>query len=47
MTFEGQKTDLIASKDAERERLRDEMQRLIDDLKRQLEEEKENMGAAG
>lgn len=34
-------------KDAEREKLRQEMQLVIDELRRQIENEKENMGAAG
>ena len=39
--------DLSAKKDEEREVLRVQMQSIIDDLKRMLEEEKQNMGAAG
>lgn len=39
--------DLGAKKDEEREVLRVQMQSIIDDLKRMLEEEKQNMGAAG
>jgi hypothetical protein len=34
-------------KDAEREKLRQEMQLVVDELRRQIENEKENMGAAG
>jgi hypothetical protein len=45
--FEQEKLELIAEKDAERERLRQDMQDQIDELKRMLEEEKLNMGAAG
>jgi hypothetical protein len=45
--FEREKLELIAEKDAERERLRQDMQDQIDELKRMLEEEKLNMGAAG
>ena len=39
--------NLSAKKDEEREVLRVQMQSIIDDLKRMLEEEKQNMGAAG
>lgn len=39
--------ELAAAKDAEKEKLRIEMQLIIDELKRQIENEKENMGAAG
>ena len=45
--FERRMQELIAAKDAEREKLRIEMQLIIDELKRQIENEKENMGAAG
>lgn len=45
--YESMLTELAAKKDGEKETQRAQMQSLIDDLKRMLEEEKQNMGAAG
>jgi len=45
--YESMLTNLATEKDSERESLRSLMQSEIDDLKRKLEEEKQNMGAAG
>ena len=45
--YEAMLSNLAAEKDSERESLRSQMQSEIDDLKRKLEEEKQNMGAAG
>ena len=45
--YEERLGDLAQSKDQQREALRGEMQTQIDDLLRQLEQEKLNMGAAG
>ena len=45
--YEAMLASLAAEKDTDREKLRSQMQSVIEDLKRQLEEEKQNMGAAG
>ena len=45
--YEAMLASLAAEKDSDREKLRSQMQSVIEDLKRQLEEEKQNMGAAG
>ena len=45
--YEAILASLAAEKDSDREKLRSQMQSVIEDLKRQLEEEKQNMGAAG
>ena len=45
--YEAMLSNLAAEKDSERESLRSLMQSEIDDLKRKLEDEKQNMGAAG
>ena len=46
-SYEVKLNDLGQMKDGEREAMRIELQKLIDELKRQIEEEKMNMGAAG
>ena len=45
--YEEKLGDLAQSKDQQKEQLRIEMQTQIDELYRQLEQEKQNMGAAG
>ena len=45
--YEAMLASLAAEKDSDREKLRSQMQSVIEDLKRELEEEKQNMGAAG